>query len=133
MIEARTAPYNLQAVTEAHARALGQRLLELVEVEGAVAWLGLGLGLGLGSGKSYHKLKAVRRHGFLYGLETQECCATVARPSALARPAESSASPALSRTTGCAGCQKCRARCAAAVSVAGSSAPPSSRPLQSLC
>ena len=50
MIEARTAPYNLQAVAEAHARALGQRLLELVEVEGAVAWLGLGLGLGLGSG-----------------------------------------------------------------------------------
>ena len=41
MIEARAARYNLQAVAEAHARALGQRLLELVEVEGAVAWLGL--------------------------------------------------------------------------------------------
>ena len=48
MIEARAARYNLQAVAEAHARALGQRLLELVEVEGAVPWLGLGLGLGSG-------------------------------------------------------------------------------------
>eukprot|EP00964_Phaeocystis_antarctica_P026490 scaffold14928_cov72-Phaeocystis_antarctica.AAC.5 len=59
MIEARTAPYNLQAVAEAHARALGQRLLELVEVEGAVAWLGLGLGLGSG---------LTPTHKLLYGL-----------------------------------------------------------------
>eukprot|EP00964_Phaeocystis_antarctica_P020050 scaffold11066_cov62-Phaeocystis_antarctica.AAC.2 len=83
----------------------------------------------LNSWKSREPLPAARFTAFFTALETQEFCATVARPYALARPAESSASPALSRATGCAGCQKCRARCAAVVSIAGSSAPYSSRPL----